>query len=455
MRPALALLPLLLAPGRAQAHASEQAFVLLLPTEIYIASGVATVAATVLLLAVLPARWISRLFGPHHLALPNLRVLRPVTSTLAALLLAALFVAGLVGPTSPTENPLPLFVWTVFWIALVTLQALLGNLWSWLNPWTGPLALIRTVTGMQPLARLPAALYPAIGIASFLAFAALLLVDPAPADPPRLARIVALYWLLTLLAAVIFGPRWLRRAEGLTMMLTVYSRLGLITRRRAGFNGWQIVGRRALPLGPAILAVILLGTGSFDGLNETFLWHDLIGVNPLEFPGRSAIVAPTTLGLLLANLALLAVTAACIRAGTRLAKSNLSLAEAFRRFAPSVLPIALGYHIAHYLTAFLVDGQYLLVALSDPLDTGADWLGLGPHYVSTGFFNTRATVRAIFLTQAAAVVAGHVLAVLLAHAVALRSFADTRRAALSQAPLAAFMIAYTLFGLWLLAAPRI
>ena len=132
----------------------------------------------------------------------------------------------------------------------------------------------------------------------------------------------------------------------------------------------------------------------------------------------------------------------------------MPLARAFCLFAPTILPIALGYHIAHYFTSFLVDGQYALVALSDPLGTGADLLGLGHHFVSTGFFNSQASVRTIWLTQAGAVVVGHILAVMLAHAIALRHFGSTRRAALSQAPLALFMVLYTLFGLWLLASPR-
>jgi hypothetical protein len=95
-----------------------------------------------------------------------------------------------------------------------------------------------------------------------------------------------------------------------------------------------------------------------------------------------------------------------------------------------------------------------LVALSDPLLNGSDLLGLGEFYVSTGFFNTQDSVRRIYLTQAGAIVAGHVIAVLTAHAVALRHNSSHRAAVLSQLPLAAFMVAYTWFGLWLLASPR-
>lgn len=69
--------------------------------------------------------------------------------------------------------------------------------------------------------------------------------------------------------------------------------------------------------------LVMLGSGSFDGLNETFWWLAVLGVNPLEFPGRSAVVLPNVLGLVLANLALLAVYALTIRAGLWLARAGI------------------------------------------------------------------------------------------------------------------------------------
>jgi hypothetical protein len=203
-----------------------------------------------------------------------------------------------------------------------------------------------------------------------------------------------------------------------------------------------------------VFILLMLGSGSFDGLNETFWWMGQLGINPLEFPGRSAVVTPNLVGMLSANLALLVVFTLSIHLGVRIAGTDMPTRTAFALFAPSILPIALGYHIAHYVTVLLVDGQYALAALTDPLNTGADVLGLGEYHVTTGFLYTPGPVRAIWLTQAGAVVAGHVLAILLAHALAVRAFGSNRRALLSQAPLAAFMVAYTFFGLWLLASPR-
>lgn len=448
---------LVLLPGQAAAHASEKALVLLLPTRLYIASGVAAVALTVVILALLPARLAERPFATITLIRKPGCHLRTASSLLSASLLALVVWAGFVGPQDPLSNPLPLFIWTVFWIALVSVQAIFGDIWAWLNPWTGPLALIRPFWRVRPL-RLPASVLQGIGTAGFLCFAIFMLADPAPADPSRLARLVAIYWSMTLLLALLFGPQWLRRAEGLTLMLRTYANLGALGRQhglRLGLPGWQVLRGRPVPLIVAMLIVILLATGSFDGFNETFGWYDLNGINPFEAPGRSDLIGRTVAGLLVANAALLAIVALCILAGLTLARSTLPLTMGLRLFAPSILPIALGYHIAHYLPSFLVDGQYALAAMTDPFRTGADYLGLGAHYVSTGFFNTRDTVRVIFLTQAGAVVLGHVLAVMLAHAIAIRAFGSTARAVLSQAPLAVFMIGYTLFGLCLLAAPRL
>ena len=447
-----------LIPGGALAHASEQSLVLLLPTDIYNGAGVAAVALTVLLLAVLPARAMTRLYRPVALTRASLRPVRPFASLMAFALLALLVWAGLAGPRDPLANPLPLFVWTVFWIGFVTVQATLGDLWYYFNPWTGPLWLVRKLLRPWAYARLPPELGHGLGILAFLAFAYLLLADPAPADPDRLARYVATYWLFTFVLALIYGPRWLRRAEGLGLMARAYARLAVVGRWKgrlhAGFPGWQIRHKPPFLLGPSLLIVILLGTGSFDGLNETCWWLGLNGINPLEFPGRSAVVWQSSVGLVLASTALIAAMALTVILGLRLIGARVGIARGLRLFAPSVLPIALGYHVAHYLPSLLVDGQYALVALSDPFLSGADYLNLGEHFVTTGFFNTTATVRLIYLSQAAAVVLGHVLAVMLAHAIAMREFGTTTRAALSQAPLALFMILYTLFGLWLLASPR-
>lgn len=456
---ALIAIGLIGSTGPVHAHASEQGFVLLLPTDVYIMAGALCVAVTVLLLAVLPGAAMARLFRPIALIRLHLPTLPLVTSLTSTVVLLGLIWIGLTGPRDPLTNLLPLTFWTLWWVGFVSVQGLLGNLWRFVNPWTGIVALIRRLVDMPPVLRFPTALGHSVAILTFLGFGVFLLADPAPADPTRLARIAGLYWAVTCLGILLFGPRWLYRAEGFSVLLHNYAALGVMGRKGSklalGLSGWQVMARRsAPPIGLAVFMILMLGSGSFDGLNETFWWLGLLGINPLEFPGRSAVITQNVAGLLIANVLLIAAYGLAVRLGQMLAPSTLTFMQSFRMFAPTILPIALGYHVAHYLTSFLVDGQYALVAFSDPMSRGADLLGLGTFYVSTGFFNAPDSVRTIWLTQAGAVVAGHVLAVVLAHAIAVRQYRSNRFAALSQAPLALFMILYTLFGLWLLASPR-
>ncbi len=438
--------------GSALAHASEQGFVLLLPTDIYISAGVISVALTLLLLAVLPEGLSHALFRPAPLWPAMRPALRHVTSGLAAAALLWLILTGLTGPRDPLVNPLPLAIWVVWWIALVSVQGLIVDVWRWINPWTGPAALMARMTGERAPLRYPRALGHLPALAGFVAFGAFLLADPAPADPARLSWVVGCYWLGTLAAVMLFGPKWLLRAEFVTVLMRSYAGMSIIGRARGrvalGLPGWKLLRpARTMSAGLALFVLLLLGTGSFDGLNETFWWLGLLDINPLEFPGRSAVITPTLWGLLGANAALILVFAVTLRAGITIAGGGVPLGRAMRVFAPSILPIALAYHIAHYLTSFLVDGQYVLSALSRAL--GGDGLR-----VTTGFLNTPGPVKVIWLSQAGVVVAGHVIAILMAHALALRLLGGTRRAVLSQLPLALFMVAYTFFGLWLLASPR-
>ncbi len=460
-----AMLPLLL-PSTAAAHTTEQSFVLLLPTELYISTGVVVVALTVLTLAFAPSRIADRVFAT--ISLPAVKApggLMTATSLVSLLLLLLLVAVGITGPHDPFENPLPLGIWTVWWMGLLFVQGVVGDVWSWVNPWTGIHRLIFGQSRAGLLPELPDWAASLIAIATLVAFHMLVLADPAPDEPPRLAGFVIGYWLFTFIGMILFGSRyWLGKCECFSVLFGLITRISplRLSRHGSGFGmpGWQLPDLRDPSTGVGLFCLVALGTGSFDGLNETFWWLSVIGVNPLEFPGRSAIIAETVAGILAAPALLVLVFGICVWAGAQLAgpdptaAEQISFSTAFRRLAISVLPIALGYHFAHYLTAFMVNIQYTVAALSDPFHSGADYLGLGRFYVTTGFFNDQDSVRIILLSQCFAVVLGHVIAVFAAHEIAKDLFGSGRRATLSQLPVSVFMILYTLLSLWLLASPR-
>lgn len=457
---------LLIWPKAVLAHAAGQSFVALLPTGPYRLVGVLIVALSIGWLALRP--------GWSGLPLPRSRAPRrwpglPPAWRLASGWLAAaglvwLLNAGYFGSRDPLENGLVLAFWVCFWMAAVMGQGLVGNIWGWLSPFQGLGKSMLVFGRWQGRWSLPGwvGVWPAVGL--LLAFSAFTLADPAPDDPARLAFVLICYLLFSLAGMALFGVRsWLGRVEFLSLLMRQFARLAPLrgTGRgwQLGWPGWQLcrdepgIGQPARA-GLPVFIILLLGTGSFDGLNETFAWLDFIGVNPLAFPGRSAVIAPVLSGLLAANLLLLVLFSLLLIAGDRLAGARHSLRHLLFVFAPSLLPIALGYHIAHYLPSLLVDGQYALLAINDPLDRGWNWLGLAGHHVTSGFFNNRETMRVIWLVQAAGIVFGHVLAVIVADHRAIALYQRRRAVITAQLPLAVFMILYTWLGLWLLAAPK-
>jgi len=466
---ATSCLLLLLVAKPAGAHVSEQGLVLLLPTDFYIGSGVLVVVLTLVLVAVLPAAFSLRIFTPLQFSLKGDRgcQLATATSLISLLLCCVLLWIGFFGTHDPLENLLPLVVWTVWWIGFAVFQGVVGDVWRWINPWTGIFLLAKNAGWNTPY-RLPLKIGCWPGIVLFMLFMSFALADPAPDDPQRLAVVTLAYWCFTMVCLLLFGKSWLYCGECFSMLLQRFSQLSMPgigkdagnSKVGIGIPGWKLIRNKAASFSAAVFILVLLGCGSFDGLNETFMWLSLIGVNPLEFPGRSAVIKDTVTGLLAVNVLLVSVYALCVYVGSMLAnrqldeKSQVSFRIAFCALAVSVLPIAFVYHFAHFLTTFMINGQYAIAAASDPLSNGRDIFNLGSFYVSTGFMNTPDSVKLIWLTQATAVVLGHVLSVLLAHTIAVELFGNARRAIVSQAPLAVFMVIYTFIGLWLLAAPK-
>ncbi|MDR7033442.1 hypothetical protein [Mesorhizobium sp. BE184] len=447
------------ATSPALAHASDRGHVLLLPTGYYLVGGAFAVAISFMALALLPQGCLDRVWGRslQLFTLPD--TLRPYISLVSFAGFAVLIAAGFFGSRDPLSNPLPLSVWTLLWVGFVLLQGVAGDLWSWLNPWYGPWRIASWVTGGRTPLRLPVWLgyWPAFIL--FAAFAWFELIYPAPDDPERLAWTAGLYWLFTFVAMLLFGwPEWSRRGEFLTVFLSLIARFAVL--RRDGPNlslcwpGAKILHVPPLPLSGTAFVLLALSSVSFDGLSKTFFWLGLFGVNPLEYPGRTALMGVGTLGLALTFLLLAGLFQIAIFLGQRLAApDSAGLVEVAGLLVWSIMPIALAYHAAHYLTLLLVDGQYALAAISDPFGLGWDLFGTAQMQIEAGIVAGADSAWWLWNIQAGVVIAGHLLAVLVAHALAERLHPVASRAVLSQLPLTLLMIAYTVFGLWLLAAP--
>ncbi len=444
------------------AHSAERGLILLLPTELYMVGGALAVLLSFIVLAVIPHDFITRLSACSQPP-KGISGLPVIPFSLGSFLaLAFLIAAGLCGSRDPLLNPLPITTWTLFWILFTLLQCITGNLWTHLNPWSGIARSARRIFGLKPrYAVLPEASGYLPAIILFFGFAWFELVDPAPEDPHRLAWMVLAWWLINLIAVLIYGEEtWFGRGEPFSVFFRLIGKLSPFQADSGGKTRITVPGAAmgalpALPLSGTLFVLLTLSTVSFDGLSGTFFWLGLIGANPLEFPGRSAVIPANSVGLAGAFGLLTLLYLTCVYAGWKMAGVKTGFVEVAGRLIYSIIPISLVFHCAHYLTRVLVNVQYALLAWNDPLSRGWNLLGANHFHVTTSFFNHLDTVSLIWGFQTAVIVLGHVIGIFIAHVIALDICQLPRIALRSQVFPAILMVGYTVFGLWLLSTPAI
>ncbi len=397
--------------------------VLLLPTKLYILGGASAVALSFLVLAFSataaspPATTRSKAIA----VVP--RWTMDLASTMSFLLLGFLLLAGLTGSPDPLSNPLPSIIWTLWWVRFTLLTVIAGNLWTFFNPWSGPYTLV--IQGrLKPPFRYPPFLdcWPAFSL--FFAFAWFELVYPTPQDPTRLASAITGYVFFTFLGMILFGRVWLERAEAFTLFFGLVSLVAPVRWLCSGNNGDIALKldrpgnamRECPPLTSAEMAfvLLLLSSVSFDGLSRTFAWNAWLGVNPLEYPGRSALLMQNTFGLGLCFAILTSAYVGAFFLG-RAISGKPANPTMLRRQVLSLLPIAIGFHCAHYLPSLLLDWKNALRALSDPFARGWDILGTAGLRPSSPMALDHVTISVIYNLQTLVIVLAHVAAVYLAH----------------------------------------
>ena len=118
-------------------------------------------------------------------------------------------------------------------------------------------------------------------------------------------------------------------------------------------------------------------------------------------------------------------------------------------FVYSLIPIALAYNIAHFFTLLVIQGQLIIPLASDPFGYGWDLLGTGEYRVNIGLVNAKFT----WVLGVTVIVLGHILAIYVAHIIALRNIYSPRDALRSQYPMLVLMVTYTAISLWIIAQP--
>jgi hypothetical protein len=97
----------------------------------------------------------------------------------------------------------------------------------------------------------------------------------------------------------------------------------------------------------------------------------------------------------------------------------------------------------------MVEGQIIIGRLSDPFGFGWDLFGTADYKVDISVISA----KFVWFFSLAAIVVGHIVAVYLAHAEAMRIYDDRGKALRSQLPMLALMVGYTMLSLWIIAQP--
>jgi hypothetical protein len=394
-----------------------------------------------------------------------------------------------------TFNFAPTFVWIIWWVGLSYVTALVGNLWPLLNPWKILFewadALARRIggAGLEASQPYPArwGVWPALLL--YVAFIWLEIAFEGAPQPRSIAFLAVCYSLITWAGMAWFGKEtWLRNGEVFNVYFSLLARCApteyrvndreLCAACGAGCDaadacincdecfawadpedreinlrpwGAGLLGREPITLDRLAFVTFLLSSVTLDGLVVTPFWAQIQTVaRPVSaLFGPFSDLFTQTVGILVVPVLFFGIywiTILLTRALSGDPERTLVIAG---RFVVSLIPIAIAYQVAHYLSYFLIIGQLIIPLASDPFGYGWDLFGTADYRVFVGIISARMA----WYIQVAMIVLGHVVAVYLAHTIALRGSPERRKALRGQYPLLALMVLYTISSLWILSQP--
>jgi hypothetical protein len=379
--------------------------------------------------------------------------LRAAIRMLAVLVFAFTIVLAFAGPDSSTFNLAPYLLYITVWVGLVPASLLFGPVLRIANPLRavhGALARVGRLDRRHGVLGPPTriGMWPAAGF--LLVFAWMELVLPHRDRPVIVGVFLVVYTVVHVWLALLFGDGWFACGDGFEVWSSLVARLSPFGRRADG----RLVVRNPLdglagqPVLPGLVAVVtvIVGSTAFDGVTRTRWWNDsvpsdAVGRGTLGLAGCVAVVALAYRGACLLS----AIAARRTPAGQPAAQVPPTAAIP-GMFAATLVPIGIGYTVAHYFSLFVLDGQAPLALISDPFARGWNLFGTAHREVDYGLVGP----TTIAWVQVLAVVAGHVLAVISAHDRSLRVMTPPAAATRSQYPMLVLMVGLTCAAIALL-----
>ncbi len=433
------------------------------PTWLFLLTGGAAIGASGLLAAFVTDRTLLQslhewaiplpfsLFHPSLEPTPTRRTLETLAAVGGVLTLFGTLIVAFVGPQLPTTNLAILLTFVGLRALLPMIAVTLGNPWPALNPFrTLSTAIISVLPNSGPFLEYPDRLARWPAVAALATLVSLELFLPLSSDPRVLGQAILWYGALTVAGAVLFSPAvWFDRVDPLAVVFRFYGAVAPIQFIESLKSDLKLKPKLVLP-GSALREEHVLRDASDLAFVLLLVWELTVSGFIVTPPGAWLLETMVADGLgpvvsyLLVFVGGFGVLSGLYWAGAALARTTaptyLSTAFLARRFGPPLLAIAGGYHVAHYLGFVLNLSPAFLDALANPL---------APPVNPT----TLAIPDWIGAVEIGAVVAGHLLAIWVAHAIAFDTFPGRLQAIRSQYPFVALMIGLTVLSLWLLSLP--
>jgi len=443
--------------SRAVAHSGSlraESEALAIPTWLFLATGGGVVAASFLLSSFATDRRLVRRIHDWRRSLGTGPVaLRAVGPVVGGLPVAFVVVVGLTGPADGVRNAAIYVVWVGWWAGAVICTYLVGDVWAAVDPFRAVADRLPSLEWSYPQ-RL--GVWPSV--AGVLALVFVEVVTPLADDPRLLAGVVLAYAAGTLVGAVCFGSeRWFGSVDPVARVFAHYGRVAPVGRGEDGGLTLRLPGMAlAEPtddggLDAVAFVIAVVWVTSFDGLVTTPAWAGTartLAEAGVPYLGIYVVALVAGYALFLGAF----VGAAWLARHTT--DTYLTTTELARRFAPSLLVIAAGYHLAHYLPYLLSLWPALTATTGHEL---AGWvaavggaapgrLDSVPRAVLPGWFGSLSVTFVLL---------GHLLAVWVAHAAAFETFPERLAALRSGYPITLAMVCYTVVGLWIVAGPSV
>jgi hypothetical protein len=459
----------------AQAHSIEERYDLPLPLPFFIiGSGIVVLVSFLFLFFATPrlsyinknSKTVWNIFSQPTIQ----RLVIFIAKAFSIILFFTVLGACFWGNPDPLENLAPNFIWITWWLGLSLVISFTGNFWPIVNPWNALFEVfqwfLKKLFAKTPTTlnlHLPQFLGMYISTGFLLTWSWLELVYPVAFVPQKIGQLIVIWTFINFIFMYLFGvSSWQSRGDVFSIYFYWLGKFGLyffnplkhtLERRYLCQGLWSHIDQLNQPnqtLGLSSFIIAMLSTVLFDGLHGSSAWlifeQYLLNIFPHWLVASSYFSG--TFGLLMTWLLFWGLFWCCCFIPQKYC-STIKLSNLADYLAPSLIPIAVGYLIAHNFSSFVIQFQNIIFLISDPFHLGWDL------FHTKTFRPNIAIIDAGFTWYLAlsAILVGHILALWISHLLLVQKTQLRKDLLLMSVAHTLLMVGLTMTSLMIIAEP--